>query len=68
MPPDPPSVVAPSALVTSFDGPTMGNSHYNITYLNQTKTFFFADIRSAQAQSAPPPPPPPAVKAAYAPV
>ena len=56
----------------------MGNSQYNITYLNQTKTFSFfsleksapsvlyidiyilraADIRSAQARSAPPPPPP----------
>ena len=40
MPPDPPSVLAPSALVPSFAGPTMGNSHYNITYLNQTKIFF----------------------------
>ena len=27
MPPDPPSVLAPSALVPSFAGPTMGNSH-----------------------------------------
>ena len=74
-PPPPPSVLAPSALVPIFAGPTMGNSQYNITYLNQTKTFSFfsleksapsvlyidiyilraADIRSAQARSAPPP-------------
>ena len=78
-PPPPPSVLAPSALVPIFAGPTMGNSQYNITYLNQTKTFSFfsleksapsvlyidiyilraADIRSAQARSAPPPLPPP---------
>ena len=31
----------PSALVPIFAGPTMGNSQYNITYLNQTKTFHF---------------------------
>ena len=47
MPPDPPSVIAPSALVPSFAGPTMGNSHNNITYLNQTKTFFFFSLQKS---------------------
>ena len=46
MPPDPPSVIAPSALVPSFAGPTMG-SHYNITNLNQTKTFFFFSLQKS---------------------
>ena len=41
MPPEPPSVLAPAALDPIIAGPTMGNSQYNITYLNQTKTFFF---------------------------
>ena len=46
-PSPPPSVIAPSALVPSFAGPTMGNSHYNITYLNQTKTFFFFSLQKS---------------------
>ena len=72
MPPDLPSVFAPSALDPIFARLTMGNSQYNITYFNHTKNFSFftrkgctfriiqryllrtADIRSAQAQSAPP--------------
>ena len=45
--PPPPSVLAPSALVPSFAGPTMGNNHYNITYLNQTKTFFFFSLQKS---------------------
>ena len=47
LPLPPPSVIAPSALVPSFAGPTMGNSHYNITYLNQTKTFFFFSLQKS---------------------
>ena len=72
IPPDLPSVFAPSALDPIFARLTMGNSQYNITYFNHTKNFSFftrkgctfriiqryllrtADIRSAQAQSAPP--------------
>ena len=49
MPPEPPSVLAPAALDPIIAGPTMGNSQYNITYLNQTKTFFFF----SQEKSAP---------------
>ena len=40
--PSPPSVIAPSALV-----PSLGNSHYNITYLNQTKKFFFFSLQKS---------------------
>ena len=43
MPPDPPNVIAPSPLDPIFAMLTMGNSQYNITYLNYTrKISFFA--------------------------
>ena len=41
IPPDLPSVFAPSALDPIFARLTMGNSQYNITYFNHTKNFSF---------------------------
>ena len=56
MPPDPPTVLVPWALRPIFAVITlnclrracyilpMGNSQYNVTYLNYTKTFFLVSV------------------------
>ena len=38
MPPDPPSVLAPSALVPSFAGPTMGKAWFTLGTEAETET------------------------------